>query len=555
MKKILREKAKGSGFRGQESFRFSSHRLKIVCAVLIVIEVVSFISIWQVSRYMYRQMSGNTRRMTDMLVGSVCYDLSWINKNLNQTVVDNVVWRGIEQENSIAFVESLTILKNSYNTIKSQYGEDFNFFIFSGEDARYYELTGVHLIFDRYKVIRSYLKEAVKNEQPNGEWRLVELDSGGFVYTLYRYQDRVAGVWIDEQSFLEKFSHIDYGPSGGVSLVYKDRSSLPGDAYFYELEPEKTDFGLAMVITGRDGMQAAFLLQYLVLFVGALVVAFSLLLYRHVSRKFLRPIRRFSDYLEEVEGDENMNDIRRTIESVEIEDAYQLLKKLMDQMQRLKISLYEQELEKKQIELDFRKIQIKPHFFINCLSGIYCMAENDDMEGIKKMSVQVSAYFRDVLMGSFEKVGLTRELSRVKNYVSVQSEWNAGKIRMHVEEKGDTAGACLPGLIITTFVENSIRHGGDGEEEIQVDILARMETADKPDERMLYIRISDNGGGYGTEMLEKLNSSDAPFEEMEGHHLGINNAKIRLKLIYENRGKIRFSNTEDGACVEMWIPQ
>ena len=55
-----------------------------------------------------------------------------------------------------------------------------------------------------------------------------------------------------------------------------------------------------------------------------------------------------------------MNDIRRTIESVEIEDAYQLLKKLMDQMQRLKISLYEQELEKKQIELDFRKIQIKP---------------------------------------------------------------------------------------------------------------------------------------------------------------------------------------------------
>ena len=37
----------------------------------------------------------------------------------------------------------------------------------------------------------------------------------------------------------------------------------------------------------------------------------------------------------------------------------------------LKITLYEQELEKQKIEMDYLKIQIRQHFYMNCLNFIY----------------------------------------------------------------------------------------------------------------------------------------------------------------------------------------
>ena len=49
---------------------------------------------------------------------------------------------------------------------------------------------------------------------------------------------------------------------------------------------------------------------------------------------------------------------------------------LVRKIQALKITIYEKELNEKQIELEFAQEQIRPHFFLNCISLIHGIADN-----------------------------------------------------------------------------------------------------------------------------------------------------------------------------------
>ena len=55
------------------------------------------------------------------------------------------------------------------------------------------------------------------------------------------------------------------------------------------------------------------------------------------------------------------------------------------------------------------------------------------------------------------------------------------------------------------------------------------------------------------ELLDYLQSGKL-IPEVDGKHIGINNAIQRIRLIYGDAAKITLSNHSDGAQVEIWIP-
>ena len=66
------------------------------------------------------------------------------------------------------------------------------------------------------------------------------------------------------------------------------------------------------------------------------------------------------------------------------------------------------------------------------------------------------------------------------------------------------------------------------------------------------LRLSDNGVGYGKEMLKKLSEVDEQFEQ---HHVGISNLRRRMTLIYQNDFQMAFFNLPDGgACSLIYLP-
>ena len=223
--------------------------------------------------------------------------------------------------------------------------------------------------------------------------------------------------------------------------------------------------------------------------------------------------------------------------------------KLGKRADSLTTKLYASELEKKQLEINFRNLQIRPHFFANCLTMLSAMAENNEIEKINKLTVCLANYYRYIMHDCMDMVTVGQEISHMNDVIAVNDEWNSNQIVFTSEIEESTKNRKIPVLMISTFLENSIKHTVGREGTLRIGLKVWTE------KKVLCIRITDNGEGFQKEMLEGFKLGIYPKEEL-GRHIGINNVIQRLKLIYTGRANVEFSCTESGgACVEIHIPQ
>ena len=61
---------------------------------------------------------------------------------------------------------------------------------------------------------------------------------------------------------------------------------------------------------------------------------------------------------------------------------------------RLKIDAYERERQRQRGQLEYLQLQIKPHFFLNCMTSIHSMAQLHLDEEIQRMAAATAEYFR-----------------------------------------------------------------------------------------------------------------------------------------------------------------
>ena len=64
------------------------------------------------------------------------------------------------------------------------------------------------------------------------------------------------------------------------------------------------------------------------------------------------------------------------------------------------------------------------------------------------------------------------------------------------------------------------------------------------------ITVLDSGPGFSEDILPILNQTDG---KLQREHIGIDNVKQRIQMLYHSKATILFSNS-DGACVEMILP-
>ena len=74
-------------------------------------------------------------------------------------------------------------------------------------------------------------------------------------------------------------------------------------------------------------------------------------------------------------------------------------------------------------------------------------------------------------------------------------------------------------------------------------------------EDYIYICISDTGGGFTDESLDKIKNGKS-IEYNGRRHVGVQNTLKRLQIIYGDRAEINFFNMSEhyGAVVELRIP-
>lgn len=270
-------------------------------------------------------------------------------------------------------------------------------------------------------------------------------------------------------------------------------------------------------------------------------------LYRHV----LVPIRKFSDNINRFKaGKENFSEITKS-EIYELEQANHEFREMMEKIHLLEDEVYKAQIEKQFIHLDYLKLQIKPHFYINCLNFIYNMIDLGKEDEAREMIVMTAEFFRNLLGDNVDFVMIKEEIELVRYYMRIQKLRFQDKVEFDIVCEEGLEEKKIPPLMIESFVENCMKYAVGHEPVCK--IMVTIFSEDHEGELYINLCITDNGPGFEEERLEILNQ---PHSYKSRAGIGTYSAMKRLKYLYDGQASIRFYNLSrtKGAVVDIHFP-
>jgi two-component system, LytTR family, sensor kinase len=115
-------------------------------------------------------------------------------------------------------------------------------------------------------------------------------------------------------------------------------------------------------------------------------------------------------------------------------------------------------IEKKQLEIDFLRLQINPHFLTNTLNNIYSLVVTEDQRSPDAI-LSLSNLLDYVLYeSSLPEVSVEKEIKFLEDFIELERIRNSQKLSIDFTVQGDLHGKIAP-LILIAFIENAFKHG------------------------------------------------------------------------------------------------
>lgn len=264
----------------------------------------------------------------------------------------------------------------------------------------------------------------------------------------------------------------------------------------------------------------------------------------------LHPLSRLTATTEAIKAGHTDTRVPRDSSVYEVNAIAETVNSMLDTIQQQKIDAYEQELSVRDLRLEYLQLQLRPHFFLNCLNVIYSLAGEKKYTVLQELALNLSSYFRNIFKGSSKLVTLSSEISAIENYIRIQGTGMQFPPHLELTMAPDTADILIPTISILTFVENAVKHADPVDNALLIHI--KCSRLDSEEGSYLYVTVCDNGGGFPPEKLSELNNPHG--KTVEDGHIGISNIRHRLHYLYGERATVSFRNRSTGACVELFLP-
>ena len=323
-----------------------------------------------------------------------------------------------------------------------------------------------------------------------------------------------------------------------------------GEKTYFLVQTEVQEYGLALqyatlyhgILLNMDVVQIAVLAGSAVL---VLLILFS---YWFLAKFFLRPFDSLVSTMEQVRGGR----LDAKLETASFIDEFMRLQNtfnaMMDEIKTLKIASYEEHLERQQVELQYLQIQIRPHFFLNCLKNLYALAQEEKYRQIQEMILRLSEHLRFLFRETDALVPIAVELKNVENYIALQQIVLHDPPMFSVQMDQRLRSIEVPPLSFLTFVENSVKHGMIPGKTLEIHLALTL--LEDTDDSYISVVIRDNGRGFSPESLKVMQRG---LWDGENEHVGIQNVCKRFRLLYGDTCTFFFSN-RGGAETEIFFP-
>lgn len=520
-----------------------------------------------------RQTNGNTVFLNQSILEN---DLKNIEEFMIDLSANNTDYRQLLYKSTQlnAYVASYNIMQR-FRMILNAYPKICGMYIYSNVN-RIFNVTYKNGYDLKTKdALESYLEglKSGSGSYDTQHWFLNKINDNYFLFRIAGLRDEYI-ICAIELSAVENVQNANlnggfllYSSPDGQPLTMQDKVAQEGiqlrkqaDSYYisgsknkYFIVQSKTDYGFNLVyvmpyhgiINNMDVSQVIFLAGT---FLMLLLIS---IIYALLQKSYFKPLERLvvkmngireGNFHEKMAGDYNISEFQEFSRSFNL---------MVEQIKSLKIESYEKELKFQRTQLQFMQLQIKSHFFLNCLKNLYGMAQEEKREKVQEYILALSAYFRYKFKDSYVKVPLSVEMDSVRNYISLQRLGNSFETRCEVKLPPELMDFEIPPMTVLTFVENSCKYGVKVGKPLVIGIEAKTAADETTQAQRMVITVSDNGDGFSQESIGMLNGEKREYSEK---HIGIENVKQRMSLIYQNRCVISIYNDDSGACVEMRIP-
>lgn len=555
------------------------HYVKVMLLILFSVLVLDCLISFAAISIVKQQTARYLQNTANMYINRINLDFSNINQYMGWTLAndENVETMNKFHPADTEFLKANTELYKRFSELQKNYEQKYNFFIYLKDQPYFLNVAPTNLNYPDYlelkKQIFSYVQDKNLFEKFYSNWSPILLNDQYFIINIVPYYESYLICLVSADNLIRPLQQIDLGGNGFVSLIdpngdvivnrkSDEETAMRKDAEktsLLDLTKARTTvsgqfsnatFGVNMLI--KFGTFEKIMIAQLLIMLLAVIVACTLcgiMVYFNIL--ILRPLKNFSYNLTQFNEDSKPLELKMN-RIVELEYANKLFKNLLEQIRIFKIDSYEHELEKQKIQLDYMKLQIKPHFFLNCLTNIYSMAQMHMFEEIQSMTISTSNYFRYIFQNGQDFVRLDDEIDHVRIYLEIQKHRYRDAFIYRIEKAAGTGHIKIPPLVLQTFIENSVKYAVSRVNEVQICLDVSLITVEE--EEVAVICISDTGPGFSPDILERLQSGQ-PLDQSDGHRIGIMNTKERLEYLYRHKANIFFSNSTDGgACVIIHLP-
>lgn len=194
----------------------------------------------------------------------------------------------------------------------------------------------------------------------------------------------------------------------------------------------------------------------------------------------------------------------------------------------------EKEKLQKELELNYLKEQVNPHFLFNSLNSIYALSRQQSKE-TPDVVMQLSELMRYQLESAKKDfVILKEELEFIENYLLLEEKRLSTRCTIELLIEGELSNYKIAPMLLIPFVENAMKHGAQStNEQSTIDINALVKKS------KLHFSV--------------VNSKPSMITESKRKGMGLENVKKRLNLLYPNAHTLEIEDQENEYRVNLII--
>lgn len=221
-----------------------------------------------------------------------------------------------------------------------------------------------------------------------------------------------------------------------------------------------------------------------------------------------------------------------------IQTAYNLY-----QAQKEKLSIQQ---ERNNMELNFLRMQIQPHFLFNTLNNIYGMALEN--ERVANSIIKLSELLRFSLSESKKEwITLEEEILFLKNYIDLERiRHRPEKLQLNCNfSASDADQRNIKPLLLVNFIENAFKHGVNkivGTSWVDIQLTT--------DDSGIYFYIANNQP-LPIDNNPQYTTFHDVAKKTEYNNIGLENVRRRLELEYFGKHELSIEKTDERYTVQL----